>query len=32
VIEFPENGVGKVNGADLASEEWLAEEDARMIG
>jgi len=32
VIEFPENGVGKVNGADLASEEWLAEEDARMGG
>ena len=32
VIEFPENGVGKVNGADLASEEWLAEEDAKMRG
>jgi hypothetical protein len=32
VVEFPENGVGKVNGADLASEEWLAEEDARMSG
>jgi hypothetical protein len=32
VVEFPENGVGKVNGADLASEEWLAEEDAKMGG
>jgi hypothetical protein len=31
VVEFPENGVGKVNGADLASEEWLAEEDANAI-
>jgi hypothetical protein len=30
VVEFPENGVGKVNGADLASEEWLAQEDADL--
>jgi hypothetical protein len=30
VVEFPENGVGKVNGADLASEEWLAQEDANL--
>jgi hypothetical protein len=31
IVEFPENGVGKVNGADLASEEWLAEEDANSV-
>jgi len=30
IVEFPENGVGKVNGADLASEEWLAQEDANL--
>jgi hypothetical protein len=31
VVEFPENGIGKVNGADLASEDWLAEEDANSV-
>ena len=31
VVEFPENGISKVNGADLASEEWLAEEDANSV-
>jgi hypothetical protein len=31
IVEFPEHGIGKVNGADLASEEWLAEEDAKAF-
>ena len=29
IVELPHMGVGKVNGADLASEAWVAEEDAR---
>jgi hypothetical protein len=29
IVEVPHMGIGKVNGADLASEDWLAEEDAR---
>jgi hypothetical protein len=32
IVEFPENSVGKVNGGDLASEDWLAEEDANAVG
>jgi hypothetical protein len=29
IVELPHLGVGKVSGGDLASEEWVAEEDAR---
>jgi hypothetical protein len=29
IVEFPDMGIGKVNGADFASEDWVAEEDAR---
>jgi hypothetical protein len=29
IVELPHLGIGKVNGGDLASEEWMAEEDAR---
>jgi hypothetical protein len=29
IVEFPDMGVGKVNGADFASEDWVAEEDTR---
>jgi hypothetical protein len=29
IVELPHMGIGKVNGGDLASEEWMAEEDAR---
>jgi hypothetical protein len=28
LVELPHMGIGKVNGADLASEDWVAEEDA----
>jgi hypothetical protein len=28
IVELPDMGIGKVTEADLASEEWLAEEDA----
>jgi hypothetical protein len=31
IVELPHMGIGKVSGADLASEEWMAEEDARQI-
>jgi hypothetical protein len=30
-VEFPRMGIGKVNGADFASEDWVAEEDARTF-
>jgi hypothetical protein len=29
IVELPHMGIGKVSGGDLASEDWLAEEDAR---
>jgi hypothetical protein len=29
IVELPHLGIGKVSGGDLASEEWMAEEDAR---
>jgi hypothetical protein len=29
IVELPHLGVGKVSGGDLASEEWMAEEDVR---
>jgi hypothetical protein len=29
IVDLPRMGIGKVNGGDLASEEWMAEEDAR---
>jgi hypothetical protein len=29
IVELPYMGVGKVNGADLASEDWMAEADAQ---
>jgi hypothetical protein len=32
IVELPDMGIGKVNGADLASETWLAEEDAQLSG
>jgi hypothetical protein len=28
-VELPQMGIGKVSGGELASEEWMAEEDAR---
>ena len=31
IVELPEMGIGKVNGADLASEDWLAEADAQSF-
>jgi hypothetical protein len=30
LVELPAMGIGKVNGADLASEDWLAEADAEV--
>lgn len=32
IVDFPQMGIGKVNGADFASEDWVAEEDARSFG
>jgi hypothetical protein len=32
IVELPHMGIGKVNGADLASEDWMAEEDAQSSG
>jgi hypothetical protein len=29
IVELPHMGIGKVSGADLASEDWMAEEDAQ---
>jgi hypothetical protein len=29
IVDLPHLGIGKVSGGDLASEEWMAEEDAR---
>ena len=29
IVELPDMGIGKVSGADIASEGWMAEEDAR---
>jgi hypothetical protein len=31
IVAFPQMGIGKVNGADFASEDWVAEEDARSF-
>jgi hypothetical protein len=32
IVELPHMRIGKVSGGDLASEEWVAEEDARSSG
>jgi hypothetical protein len=32
ILEFPDMGIGRVNGADLASEDWMAEADAESAG
>jgi len=31
ILEYPDMGIGKVNGADIASEDWMAEADAESF-